>query len=139
MFEDLLERPPAHLVVTADLALGDPLDEHLSPDLCPQLHVCVHPSPVLLAGPSEGASERASGPTGMSGAVVFDDHNPVRGAVVFGDRSHGLLSLLSIPLPEASSVFDPIICREVRVVGRLRGRTRQSDEGSCSWVLDLGR
>lgn len=62
VFEDLLERPPAHLVVTADLALGDPLDEHLSPDLCPQLHVCVHPSPVLLAGPSEGASERASGP-----------------------------------------------------------------------------
>ncbi len=72
VLEDLLEGPPAHLVVPADLSLGDLLDEHLAPDLCPQFHVCVHPSPVCSPGRSEEASGAAGRPTGMSGAVVFD-------------------------------------------------------------------
>ena len=60
MLEDLLEGPPAHPVVPADLSLGDPLDEHLAPDLCPLFHVGVHPSPVC----SPGRSEEASGAAG---------------------------------------------------------------------------
>jgi hypothetical protein len=86
--EHLVERPPAHSVVTDDRSLRDPLDEHLAPDLCPQLHVGVHPSPVPLANPVRGVSGRVVEGPGMSGAVVFDDHNFVRGAVVFGERSH---------------------------------------------------
>jgi hypothetical protein len=62
--QDLLERPPAQAVFTAELSLRDSLDEPSAPDLCPQLHVCVHPSPVLLAGPfrgSLGEGQRADG------------------------------------------------------------------------------
>ena len=71
VLEDLLERPPAHLVVTADLALRDPLDEHPAPDLCPQLHVGVHPSPVPLAGPSEEASGSPHEPNGDRQVLPF--------------------------------------------------------------------
>ncbi len=86
MLKDLVERPPTHLVITTDLALRDPLDEHLASDLRPQLHVCAHPSPVRSPDPlrkpqGEPASER-----GSSGAVVFDDHKPITGAAVFDER-----------------------------------------------------
>jgi putative transposase len=46
---------------------------------------------------------RASGPTGMSGAVVFDDHNPIRGAVVFEERlhpHHTIPDVTAPPLPD---------------------------------------
>jgi hypothetical protein len=44
--------------------------------------------PFCSPDPSEEASVRANGPMGMSGAVVFDDHKPLRGAVVFEERLH---------------------------------------------------
>lgn len=65
MPEDLVERPPTQLVLTADLALRDPLNEHLASDLRPQLHVCVHPSPVRSPNPSEEASGSPHEPTGI--------------------------------------------------------------------------
>jgi hypothetical protein len=86
--EDLLERPPADLVAATDCSFRGPVNEHLAPDLCPQMHVGAHPSPVSLAVPARGVSGRADERTGMSGAVVFDDHKPVTSAVVFDDRSH---------------------------------------------------
>src|SRR3974390_1530959 len=88
MLEYLLQRPPAQLVITADLALRDPLDEHLASDLRPQLHVCAHPSPVRSPDPPRKPQGDPTGQPGPSGAVVFDDHKPITGAVVFDERLH---------------------------------------------------
>jgi hypothetical protein len=70
--EDLLERSPADPVVATDRSFGDPLHEHLAPDLCPQLHVGVHPSPAFSLDSQAkpvGGFEQARG---WSGAPLFD-------------------------------------------------------------------
>jgi hypothetical protein len=42
MGQDLLQRPPVHARLAKHLALAHPLDQNLSPNLGPLLHVVVH-------------------------------------------------------------------------------------------------
>ena len=70
--QDLLECPSADPVVPSDRALRSALHEHLAPDLCPHLHVGVHPSPVFSLDSQAkpvGGFEQAGG---WSGAPLFD-------------------------------------------------------------------
>ena len=58
----------ADAVVPADLALGHLLDQHFPADFLPNLHIAVHPSPVLVVGFLK--SQLAS--SGLLGVAVFD-------------------------------------------------------------------
>ncbi len=88
--QDLLERPSADPVVPSDRTLRSALHEHLAPDLCPHLHVGVHPSPVFSLDSQAkpvGGFERARG---WSGAPLFDQRvlglrcSPFRSAFTTG-------------------------------------------------------
>jgi len=60
---------------------------------------------------------RASGQTGMSGAVVFDDHKPVRGAVVFEEHLHIYgYEYEGWPMEPAIEAFE-VLARERVVLG----------------------
>ena len=65
--EDLLERVGADLVVPADLALRHLLDQYFSTNLRQNLHIAVHPSPVLVAV----ISSRVDSPAGAVGCCCF--------------------------------------------------------------------
>ena len=65
MPEDRVEGFSPDPELTARCSLREALDEHPATDLRPHLHVGVHPSPVLLAEPSEQASGRVHERTGM--------------------------------------------------------------------------
>jgi transposase len=101
--QHLGQRVGTDLVVPANLALRNLLDEHLVANIRPSFHVLMHPSPVLLAS-------RASLSTGLSGVAAFDQR--FRGSVLLFSTS------VHTTEPERSSPHD---ARLHDTIGAIRG------------------